>query len=359
MAQSALEKAWYRPNSWALVLLPVSWLFRLIAACRKRYLLSKSRPAGVPVVVVGNISVGGTGKTPLLLSLINQFIEAGFHPGVVSRGYGGKSAVYPRVVREGDHAAEVGDEPLLYAGKCPVVIDPDRSRAVQFLLDNYPCDVVFSDDGLQHYALHRDIEVAVIDASRGFGNGHCLPVGPLREPPSRLNSVDYVLINGSVSGEDVVQHSQRSTMTIEPSRFRHFLSGKTIPVSDWREQKTVHAIAGIGHPEHFVTTLKQLGFDVTLHAYPDHHQFTGEEFRFAAAEHGNALPVIITSKDAVKLNASLLASGTDTGGDNIWVLDVTAALEPEFVSELQARVRRCQQQRQKTPEAASAAKDQT
>ncbi|MDX2349092.1 MAG: tetraacyldisaccharide 4'-kinase, partial [Porticoccus sp.] len=197
---SSLEQAWYRHNSWALLFLPFSWLFRGVAATRRYYhqKVAPSPSLNVPVIVVGNITVGGTGKTPLLLALVAHFKQQGYRPGVISRGYGGNASEYPLRVTTESAAAEVGDEPLLLASACPVVVDPDRYRAAQFLLEQTDCDLILSDDGLQHYRLPRDIEIVVVDGGRGFGNGHCLPAGPLREPVSRLTQADFVLINSAL-----------------------------------------------------------------------------------------------------------------------------------------------------------------
>ena len=325
MSQSALERAWYRPGSWAKALLPVSWLFNSLAAHRKRKLLAlPKQPIDVPVVIVGNISVGGTGKTPLLLSIIDYFIEQGFQPGVVSRGYGGECDHYPCAVDTQSNSGEVGDEPLLYASKCPVVVDPNRDRAVRYLLDNNSCDVIFSDDGLQHYKLQRDVEIAVVDGQRGFGNGYCLPAGPLREPPQRLQSVDYVVIN-SGSFELGFSHPNVVAMSVEPLQFRNPVREQVVAAHEWQRDKRVHAVAGIGNPERFVCSLEQLGFEVELTAYPDHHVFTGDEFLF-----GDQQPVIITAKDAVKCTALL--------NENVWILDIAAVVSSDLLQQLAEQV---------------------
>ncbi|MBT5003575.1 MAG: tetraacyldisaccharide 4'-kinase, partial [Porticoccaceae bacterium] len=204
MALSA-EKRWlnacYSNSSWLLLLAPLSWLFSLISAVRRLILqrLYQGRPFSVPVAVVGNISVGGSGKTPLIIALVKALNKLGYTAGVISRGYGGAASAYPLRVTTGTPVDQSGDEPLLIAQSCgcPVVVDPDRVRAVEFLLHETSCDIVLSDDGLQHYRLHRDIEIAVVDATRGLGNGRMLPSGALRESPSRLSQVDFVVLNGS------------------------------------------------------------------------------------------------------------------------------------------------------------------
>ncbi len=323
---SALERAWYRPGSWAWILLPLSWLFRFLAARRRRRLQVAAKAApDVPVVVVGNISVGGTGKTPLLLSIIRYFRHVSVSPAIISRGYGGKAEYYPCPVTVASTTREVGDEPMLFAGLCPVVVDPERDRAARFIHQHTGCDVIFSDDGLQHYALRRDVEIAVIDGERGFGNGYCLPAGPLREPPERLREVDMVVVNGEPSLDLKIDNPWVYAMEIAPVRFRSLASQEEIDAESWSLEKRVHAVAGIGNPQRFVKTLRKLGLNPELHAYPDHHNFTGEEFQF-----DDARPVIITAKDAVKCR--------EAAADHVWVLDVEAKLPEAFYLRLQQLV---------------------
>ncbi len=331
MMSSPLERAWYRRKSWSILLLPLTWLFRLLAAWRRRRLLAhRASPLDVPVVVVGNISVGGTGKTPLLLSIVSHFLSIAGQPGVISRGYGGKADHYPCQVSSASSAEEVGDEPLLYASLCPVVVDPNRDRAARYLQDNSDCRVIFSDDGLQHYRLQRDVEIVVVDGERGFGNGYCLPAGPLREPPERLREVDMVVVNGQKNPGLKIDNPHVYPMEISAVRFRNLVHGELIDVEKWNHDKNVHAVAGIGNPQRFTNTLRQLGMNPELHAYPDHHSFTGEEFRF-----DDARPVIITAKDAVKCDR--------LAGENVWVLDVEARLPREFFQRLQHLVEQASQ----------------
>ncbi len=321
---SALQQAWYRPGSWGSLLLPVSWVFRGAAVLR-RYQLQHFRantPLPVPVVVVGNISVGGTGKTPLLASLVTHFRELGYRPGIVSRGYGGHATQYPLMVTQDCLADQSGDEPLLLSSLCPVVVDPDRYRAACYLLAHTDCNVLFSDDGLQHYGLPRDIELVVVDGERGFGNGHCLPAGPLREPLSRLSEVDFVLVNETVSGLEL---AGAETFHVEASQLRHLASGRIIAADQWVGERRVHAVAGIGNPGRFAHSLELLGFTPELHALPDHHLFKGDELHF-----DDDLPVIITAKDAVKC--------ASFASDNVWVLDVVADISSQFLTRLAQRV---------------------
>ncbi|WP_461481536.1 tetraacyldisaccharide 4'-kinase [Porticoccus sp.] len=318
----ALQRAWYRPGSWAGLLLPLSWPFRGLVALRRRRLQHANPPLPVPVVVVGNISVGGTGKTPLLAALVAHFQALGYRPGIVSRGYGGHAAHYPLLVSRDCRADQVGDEPLLLAAYCPVAVDPDRYRAACFLLAQTDCNLLFSDDGLQHYRLPRDIEVVVVDGERGFGNGHCLPAGPLREPLSRLKQADFVLVNETVASR---QLAGAEGFRLAPLQLRQLLTGAVVAADQWQGSREVHAVAGIGNPARFARSLQLLGFTARLHALPDHHDYRGDELDF-----DDDLPVIITAKDAVKCAAF--------AADNVWVLDVVAELGSRFLTRLEQRV---------------------
>ena len=321
---NALQQAWYRPRSWTLCLLPLSWLFRLVAMLRRFYQqrLSPSPALPVPLIVVGNISVGGTGKTPLLASLVDHFIKLGYRPGVISRGYGGNHGNGPMLVTPESSAKQVGDEPLLLARHCPVVVSKDRYQAGLFLLEHTDCDLIMSDDGLQHYRLPRDIELVVVDGERGFGNRHCLPAGPLREPVKRIGEVDFVLANGSDSGHEV---AGQEVFHLRPIGLRDLKQGTVVAPQQWQGGKRVHAVAGIGNPQRFARSLKTLGLEPILPPLPDHHVFSGEELTF-----DDDLPVIITAKDAVKC--------AHFGLDNLWVLDVTAVLSSDVLTRLAKQV---------------------
>lgn len=343
-----LEKAWYRKVSWALLLLPLSWVFRCIAFLRKAYIkyCTPNPKLNVPVIVVGNISVGGTGKTPLLITLVQWLQQQGYQPGVISRGYGGhghteKPSQYPYLISPESSVAESGDEPLLLAKYCPVMVDPDRYKAAKTLLEQTDCDLILSDDGLQHYRLPRDIEIVLVDAQRVFGNGQCLPAGPLREPASRLVDVDFVIANG-ISTDNSLKASYK--LSIVPIQLRHLSSNEAIDLKKglnleqglnklteqehWCGGYKVHAVAGIGNPQRFVQSLEQLGFEVQLHAWPDHHDFNGEEFIF-----NDDLPVIITAKDAVKC--------LKLKNDKVWVLEVSAQPDGIFLDELGKKLMEC------------------
>ncbi|MGD9662051.1 MAG: tetraacyldisaccharide 4'-kinase [Porticoccaceae bacterium] len=315
---NALEKAWYQRRSWSLLLAPLSWLFTYLAKKRRNYLQRHRKALQTPVIVVGNITVGGTGKTPLIISLVKALQHKGYHPGVVSRGYGGKSPFYPLQVTPESNPFYCGDEPLLIARSCacPVMVDPDRYRAAKLLQDSGTCDLILSDDGLQHYNLPRMLEIVVVDGERMLGNGWCLPAGPLREPVSRLEEVDFVIING---GGDTLNHPHQYRMDLQPLAFRNLNTGEVLEPKNPPGSDSVHAVAGIGNPARFARTLASLGLAVRLHPFPDHHDFCASDLHF-----DDDRPVIVTAKDAVKCAG--FTSG-QSSLDNVWVLDVAARLE--------------------------------
>jgi tetraacyldisaccharide 4'-kinase len=326
----SVERRWlnacYSNSSSLLLLAPLSWLFSLMSAVRRKILqrLYQGRRFSVPVAVVGNISVGGSGKTPLIIALVNALNKRGYTAGVVSRGYGGAANAYPLLVTSQTPVDQSGDEPLLIARLCgcPVVVDPDRVRAVEFLLHETPCDIVLSDDGLQHYRLHRDIEIAVVDAARGLGNGRMLPSGPLRESPSRLSQVDFVVLNGS--GADIGAELDlvgAHHVELQALGLRHIASNVLTPVDMWKGGKKAHAVCGIGHPDRFAQTLTTLGFEVILSSVNDHQHLSSDDLTF-----GDDLPVIITSKDAVKYSGVI--------PENLWVLEVEMSISDDFVDSL-------------------------
>ncbi|MDK2123560.1 tetraacyldisaccharide 4'-kinase [Parachitinimonas caeni] len=320
---------WQRRNFFLLPLLPVAVLFRLLAALRatlyKQGWLKRQR-LPVPVVVVGNISVGGTGKTPLTLYLAQQLCLAGFRPGIISRGYGG-NALNPQQVQQDDPASLVGDEPLLLARRagCPVFIGRLRHQAGLALLTQYPeCNVILCDDGLQHYQLERDIEIAVIDGQRGLGNGWPLPAGSLREPPSRLSQVDAVIVNGELK-QTIPPHPSRFQMSLDANQAYQLINpANKQPLAAFSGQN-VAALAGIGHPPRFFFVLEQAGMLVDPHPFPDHHAYTADEL--TAIKAGTLL---VTEKDAVKL-----APFNDA---RIWVVPVSARLAPDLAAWLVDRL---------------------
>ena len=283
----SIDHYWYSQNFIAWLLLPLSWLFCSISFIRRlayKTSLFRSYKAPVPVIVVGNITVGGTGKTPLIIKLVEILKQQGLKPGVISRGYGSRAEQYPYPVNAESPVAESGDEPLLIARRagCPVVIGANRREDIEYLLAENDCNIILSDDGMQHYAMRRDIEIAVVDSSRNLGNGFCIPAGPLRERAGRLKQVDMVLYNG---GE------QPLNMQIQPGDLMPLTKNHSAVLNT----KKVHAIAGIGNPRRFFHLLESLGYEVIPHEFADHFSYQKNDLIF-----DDELPVIMTEKDAVK-----------------------------------------------------------
>lgn len=271
----------------------------------------------IPIIIVGNITVGGTGKTPLVIWLVRFLQEHNYKPGIVSRGYGGKNKIFPQKVDSDSDTQQMGDEAVLLARRagCPVIIAPKRVNAVRYLLNNTDCNIVISDDGLQHYALARDIEIAVIDGERRFGNRWCLPAGPLREPISRLETVDFIVTNGGEVGLG------EYGMSLIPGDIYN-ISDPTLKanLNDFAGQ-AVHAIAGIGNPDRFFGTLRELGLSIFQHRFPDHYQFAHKDIDFK-----DEAKIIMTEKDAVKC---------ETFADyRYWCLPVEAELDAVFGEKL-------------------------
>lgn len=321
-----------------LLLLPLSLVFDLLIRLRRacyRLGLFRVERLPVPVIVVGNLNVGGSGKTPLTIALARWLRQAGYAPGIVSRGYGG-SARAARPARPDGDPAVVGDEPVLMARRadCPVWVGRKRAEAARRLLAAHPeVDVLIADDGLQHYALARDVELVVVDAARGFGNGRLLPAGPLREPLARLAQVDAAVINGARTlalpcpGFSMRIAGARFVNLAEPERCvtaAHFAGGSAA--------NPPHAVAGIGHPERFFKQLTELGINVIPRAFADHHAYVAADLP--------AGTVLMTEKDAVK--CARLAD--DAGRRDLWFLEVDAVadagLQPLIINLLNARKRK-------------------
>lgn len=314
-----LLDAWYKGHPALALLRPLECLYRrVVNRKRARFLAGQgnSYQAPVPVVVVGNITIGGTGKTPLILWMIDHCRARGLRVGVVSRGYGAKPPSLPWRVLPQQPPEHAGDEPLLIVNRTgvPLMIDPDRSQAVRTLLAEESLDLILSDDGLQHYRLYRDLELVLIDAVRGLGNRRCLPAGPLREPVERLQSVDALLYNGA--GAD---REDGFAFQLKPSALVNLVTGERRPVDHFPPGQQVHAVAGIGNPQRFFNTLEGLHWRPVPHAFADHAVFSAQALSFTPA-----LPVVMTEKDAVKC-ASFAAPGW-------WYLAVEAVPSPAFVS---------------------------
>ncbi|MES2604266.1 MAG: tetraacyldisaccharide 4'-kinase [Pseudomonadota bacterium] len=326
-----LSEAWYNDSFLVKLLLPLSWLFGAVAVRKRQQALHNQWQAGVPVIVVGNITAGGTGKTPVCVALAQHFIAQGKRVVVISRGYGGYSTQYPVVVTTGSDPAKVGDEPVLMARQsaCAVVVDPVRVRAAKLAVAQLQAEIIISDDGLQHYALARTIEIAVIDGARGLGNQLLLPAGPLREPTARLQTVDYVIVNGPLQRPFAAPIKQQVALQLQPGNLVNLVNGEQLSPAQWLQRhgatRTVHAVAGIGNPARFFASLQQLGFVIMPHAFDDHHAYQPTDLTFAADA-----AVVMTMKDAVKCQRF--------ASPHWWALDVAAVLPADFLMDLENRI---------------------
>ena len=310
---------WYESDPLGALLAPLGWAVALFAILRRaayRTGMRRSRQVGCPVVVVGNLSVGGTGKTPLVIAVAKLLSRRGLRVGVVCRGYAGGASRWPRKVRPDSNPERVGDEAVLLARRTggPVAAGPNRIAAARILVRRAKCDVILSDDGLQHLRLARDVEIVVVDGVRRHGNGRCLPAGPLREPLGRLASVDLVVVNGDARpGELEMQLVAGDAVSLTDA-------GMTRPLESFRGAP-IHAVCAIGHAERFFRTLESHGLTIIRHAFPDHHPFTESEI-----DCGDGAPILMTEKDAVKCERFADARH--------WYVPVEAALS----GELQARL---------------------
>lgn len=319
-----LNEVWYKDHFVGTWLMPFSFIFTDVVKFRrwmykKGYKTVEKLP--VPVIIVGNITLGGTGKTPLVIYLAQQLKEQGYKPGVISRGYGGQSEAWPLKVTADSDALQVGDEPLLIAQQvgCPVAVGPVRADAARLLLENEACDVIISDDGLQHYALYRDIEIVVIDGIRRFGNNFCLPSGPLREPQERIQEVDFVICNGGEAEENEIP------MQLEGAYAINMQTQERKALIEFKDL-SCHAMAGIGNPQRFFNLLKQYRLDCETHSFPDHYAYTAKDIRYKDAE-----AILMTEKDAVKCR--VFAS------EQHWFVPVQATVASGFIEQLIALLR--------------------
>ena len=314
-----LQASWYGTRGAPLWTYPLAWLYGALTALRRalyRIGWLRSTRLAVPVVVVGNLTAGGTGKTPLTLALVDALTARGWRPGVVSRGYGGMQRE-PALLGDDPDPTQFGDEPcLIRASGAPVAVGRDRPAAAALLLEA-GCNVVIADDGLQHYALARDVEICVIDGARRFGNGRLLPAGPLREPLSRLRQVDFRVCNGAAGeGEYAMRLDGGTAVSIADGVIRPLASFAGTPV---------HAVAAIGHPDRFFDSLRAQGLDVLGRAFADHHAFVPEDLAFV----GDA-PLLMTDKDAIKCQAFARPGW--------WRVPVRAALDDGFIDALSRRL---------------------
>lgn len=312
-----LDKIWYQNHPLRFLLWPFSFVYRAFSAIHRYITKKRQEQFNVPVIVVGNLTVGGVGKTPLVIAIAQALHERGLKVGIVSRGYKARCRAFPCEVTAHSSVVLVGDEPLLIAQRtsCPVVIDPKRPRAVRYLIEQYDVDIVLSDDGLQHYALGRQLEIVVIDGKRGLGNGLCLPAGPLREGKGRLKTADMIVVNQG-------RYASAYSMRLKPGLMTNLYTGERFESLPF--DKPVAAVAGIGHPQRFFATLLGLGIRHTPYIYPDHHHYKPEELRF------DEKIVVMTEKDAVKC--------LSFASDKHYYLPIDAVLDAAFWQDFWAHV---------------------
>lgn len=330
--QEWLERSWYGAHA-PVALRPLAALYGAVLGLRGlsyRIGLQGVAHLPVPVIVVGNLTVGGTGKTPLVVWLVARLRARGLRPGIVSRGYGGRQHG-PHQVSDGDTALEVGDEALLLAQRCavPVAVGRDRPAAARLLVAAQ-CDVILSDDGLQHAALGRDLEIIVVDGARGFGNGRLLPAGPLRESTARLQRAGAVVVNGQPSHAAHLPPGALA-MDLQGTVAVPLAGGASQPLARWAGH-TVHALAGIGHPQRFFALLRAAGLEIIAHPLPDHARFTAEDLQFA-----DALPVLMTEKDAVKCRGLATARHWVVPVDATFAAGAAEALMGTVMAAIEAR----------------------
>lgn len=310
--RDTLIDSWRKPNALTFALWPLSQLYRaLFSLNRKLYQvgIKSSFRAPAPVIIVGNITVGGTGKTPLVIFLVELLRERGYRPAVISRGYAGNSPCYPLLVTKDTPVLECGDEPSLIVRRTgvPMCVGPNRQQSIELLIDRHDVDVIISDDGLQHFALERDIELCLVDQKSSLLNKCLLPAGPFREVISRLSTVDFVIHHGGDS---------RYSMSLQLDAPRNIVGAD----KSFDHTKHTHALAGIGNPQRFFDACLSLGLNIESHAFPDHHQFSRSDIDFGDAQ------VIMTEKDAVKCE--------HFADQQHWYLPVDAKLSAEFNNDL-------------------------
>ena len=314
-----LTDLWYKSVGVLWILWPIEIIYVLFVNIRRtlyRLNMFPTYRAPCPVIVVGNITVGGSGKTPVVIELARSLRNRGLKVGVISRGYGGKRRSQPFIVNRDTETLECGDEPILIYSKanCPVAVHSSRSRAAELLIEKFRPDLILSDDGLQHYGLVRDLEIVMIDDHRDLGNRHCLPLGPLREPQERLEQADIVLRRGGTTKMSV------RYLTGEWKQLKYSDTNANTP-NQFPSSSPVHAIAGIGQPEQFFSMLEDMGLEITRFSYADHHKYQQSDFDKHA---GNV--VVMTEKDAVKCK--------DLDIFDAWFIEITAALPDEVIERI-------------------------
>ena len=339
--RSALEQSWITPSWLTLLLLPLSWLYQLVFSLRRRmyqFGLFKSYKAPIPVIVVGNLTVGGTGKTPLTIHLVELLREHGYSPGIISRGYGSLADEYPYHVTQDSPIESSGDEPALIVKRtsAPMMIGANRKDAVESLLATHPkVDVILSDDGLQHLALERNIEICVMDETSTKSNQYLLPAGPYRESMARLNSVDLVIKHGATEDQsgEFAMNLQAQSPKLLSELAREVAVNDTPDNHEYISQildksQKLQALAGIGNPQRFFNTCRDLGFVFDEHVFSDHHRFVENDISFGESS------VLMTEKDAVKCQKFSSAKH--------WYLPVDAKLSTDFDYRLIALLKECE-----------------
>ena len=320
---SFIEQSWYQKKLWLWLLWPISLLMRFTVNRRRKKFITQPKLSwkpDVPVIVVGNVVVGGTGKTPMVIWLSKLLENKGYKPGIVSRGYGGSSPRKPLIVNDETAVKVSGDEPLIIFKNTlrPVCISSNRIAAIRMLLEDTDTDIIISDDGLQHYKMDRDIEIVIFDGNRGIGNGLCLPAGPLREPLERIEDADFVVSSSKLT--DLKTTHYNHLMNYRPIEWARIIDNKRFDSGSWPLSKKVHAVAGISNPAKFYKTLNSLGLNPIHHSFPDHYQFKEEDLDF-----GDSLPIIMTEKDAVRC--------LDMKNKNLWYLSVEAKFENDDLAD--------------------------
>ncbi len=321
MLERLFMLSWYGKFQWTWIFLPISCLFYWVAKRKRDHFLNTEKiKMKVPVVVVGNITVGGTGKTPLVQALVEHLKEKGYKPGIVSRGYGADIQSFPHLISLDDECSQVGDEPYMLAHSLnvPVVIAPKRKQALERVLQ-LDVDVVLSDDGMQHYELPRDIEICVLDGNRMLGNAQLLPVGPLREPKSRLDEVDLVALSGIEGSENCFDFSPVTWVNVK--------TGVEMPIRELIVEDDAVAIAGIGNPLKFSKSLENIGIRRPLKPFPDHYAYDASDFI------GMTGQILMTQKDAVKIQSF--------SRDNMWYLKIQAGLSDKFLADFMSKLEDC------------------
>lgn len=321
------EAGWVAPGWMNYLLLPLSWLYILLHGIKVfsyRIGFLQATRVGVPVIVVGAATAGGAGKTPLVIALAKHLKAQGYRPGVIARGYKGQFRDWPRLIEPDTPVSQAGDEALLIrvSSDVPMAAGPDRVEDARLLIDKCRCDVIVSDDGFQHLALHRDLNIVVIDSHVGFGNGWCLPAGPLREPLSGLKRADIRITNGSF-GYAFAETDPVMEMEIES--IRNLADGQLRRAEDFG-RGPVHAVAALGNPERFFRQLESLGLEIVRHRFPDHYFYRAEDLDF-----DDALPILMTEKDAVK------CSGLPSR-ERLWAVEARAVVHQEFYEQVEKKL---------------------